>query len=99
MAMAGRRRHSGLIVLDSRDSARVLLLRGCDHLLSVGRAVLDISDATLLRGGKVLLKVALVNAQEGHDQVLGNLLPVQDLLRYPEGERRDAGAMDTDMVS
>ncbi len=62
-----------------------------DDLLGVLERVFDIGDAALLGGGEALFQRVLVDAQERHDQVLGHLLAVEDLLGDPEGQRRDAG--------
>src|SRR5579872_3585435 len=57
----------------------------------VGLGVFVAGDAALRNVRQFLLEVILGEGEVRHDHVMRDLLAVEDLLRHPEGERRDAG--------
>src|SRR6185437_16570881 len=67
-----------------------LLRVGLDRGDRVGLRVFVAGDAALRNVRQFLLEIVLREGKVRYDHVVGDLLAVEDLLRHPEGERRDA---------
>ena len=83
-------------IVESRDcsdaESRIDLCNsGVMCIDGVRLAIFVAGDAPLSNIRQFLLEVVLGESQIGHKQIMRDLLAVQNLLRDPEGEGRDAG--------
>src|SRR5215813_13739807 len=79
-------------MMQARNARGNLLHVGLDRRDGVVLRVFVARDAALLDVRQRRLEVGLCEGEIGHEQVVRHVLvAVEDLLRDPEGERRDAG--------
>src|SRR5262245_44047704 len=87
-AIAGRSQPARM--MQARNARGNLLHVGLDRRDGGGLRVFVASDAALLDGRQGRLEIVLREGEIGHEQVVRHILvAVEDLLRDPEGERRD----------